>query len=342
MNNFNKTVLITGSSGFIGFHLSKALLSENYNVIGVDSLTEYYDINLKKNRQSILEKHLNFSCYNECISKIGFLEKICEKHEPEVIIHLAAQAGVRYSLENPKSYVDSNLIGTFNLLELAKSLNVMHFLAASTSSIYGSNNKLPFDEMQKCDTQLSFYAATKKANEVMCHSYSYNYMLPITMFRFFTAYGPWGRPDMALFKFTKAILNNNPIDVFNYGKMERDFTYVDDIVQSIKLLINVIPEKPNVTKKNVSEDSLSPVAPWRVVNIGNANPVKLLNFINVIEESLHLKAKINYLGMQPGDVEKTWSNINLLKKLTGFEPKTSIENGVKLFVDWYLNYEKKK
>ena len=341
MKNFNKTVLITGSSGFIGFHLSKLLLDEGWKVIGIDSLTNYYDVNLKKNRQSVLDQQSNFFCYNECINEKDILEKICKKHQPDVIVHLAAQAGVRFSIDNPRSYVDANLLGTFNVLEVSRMLKLKHLLVASTSSVYGANNVMPFDELQKCDTPLSFYAATKKANEVMCHSYSYNFLLPITMFRFFTAYGPWGRPDMALYKFTKAILNNKQIDVYNYGKMERDFTYIDDISQSIRKLINVIPKKPHSTNKIFPGDSLSTVAPWRVVNIGNANPINLLKFIELIEKSLGIKAKINYLGMQPGDVEKTWSNINLLKKLTGFQPKISIEEGIKSFVDWYLNYERK-
>ena len=332
-----KNILITGSSGFIGFHLSKYLLLKNYNVIGIDNLSNYYDVNLKIKRQDILAKNNNFVCYNQDIKDKNIFDNIFKKYRPQIVIHLAAQAGVRYSIENPKSYIDANICGSFNLLETLRKYPSEHVLFASSSSVYGGNAKLPFDENQKCDTQLSLYAATKKANEAMCHSYSHNFSIPITLLRFFTVYGPWGRPDMALFKFVKSILNNKKINIYNYGKMERDFTYIDDIVNAIFLLINKVPQKPNDRGIKIKNDSLSSVAPWRVVNIGNSNPIKLEDFISQIEKKLGKEAIKNYEDMQPGDVTKTWSNINLLKNLTKFEPNTSINLGVKNFIDWYIN-----
>ena len=332
-----KKVLVTGSSGFIGFHLSSYLLRNNFYVIGIDSLSNYYDVNLKIKRQNILKLNDNFVCYNQDIKNKNTFKNVFEKHHPQIVIHLAAQAGVRYSLKNPKSYIDANLHGSFNLLEILRNFELEHLLFASSSSVYGGNMKLPFDENQKCDTPLSLYASTKKANETMCHSYSHNFSIPITLLRFFTVYGPWGRPDMALFKFVKSILNNKKIDIYNHGKMERDFTYIDDIVKSIFLLLNKIPPLPNEKKAKIKNDSLSLVAPWRVVNIGNSNPINLVDFINEIEKNLGKEAIKNFINMQPGDVKKTWSNINLLKNLTNFEPNTSIKVGVKNFVNWYLN-----
>ena len=334
----SKIILVTGSSGFIGFHLCQSLLGNDFTVIGVDGMTNYYDVNLKVNRRNQLLKKSNFHSFEGLIEKKGFIADICNEFKPEVVVHLAAQAGVRYSIESPLSYVDSNLIGTFNVIEAARNYNISHLLVASSSSVYGSNKEMPFDELQKCDTPLSFYAATKKANEVMCHSYSHLYSIPITMLRFFTAYGPWGRPDMALFKFTEAILKNKKIDVYNNGKMKRDFTYISDLVQSIKLLIDVIPELPVKRIKSINGDSISDVAPWRVINIGSSDPVELLEFIKVIEKSLGMEANKNMLNMQPGDVEVNWASTNLLKELTKFTPSTSISSGVDSFIKWYLEY----
>ena len=266
------------------------------------------------------------------------LNELANKFKPDVIVHLAAQAGVRYSLENPSAYINSNIVGTFNVMEVARKLKVKHLLMASTSSVYGANSKMPFTENEKADTQLTIYAATKKANESMAHSYSYLWKLPITMFRFFTVYGPWGRPDMALFKFVSGILNNKKIDIYNKGEMYRDFTYVDDLVYGIKLLISEIP---STDKDTVNQDSLSHVAPYRVVNIGNSNKIKLLDFIDSIEEILGKKAIRNYMPMQKGDVAATWADASLLKKLTNYKPQTDFKDGIKQFIKWYRKYYNK-
>ena len=336
-----KVALITGCSGFIGFHLSKFLLNKNWKVIGIDALTNYYDISLKNKRQNILENFKNFFVYNKEIEENNFLDQIFEKYRPNIVIHLAAQAGVRYSISNPDSYVSSNLAGVFKLLEATKKFKVKHLLMASSSSVYGANEKMPFDENQKCDKPLSFYAATKKANEIMAHSYSHLYSIPITMFRFFTVYGPWGRPDMALFKFTKNIIEGNPIKIFNNGIMERDFTHVSDIVKGINLLINKAPELDKSRNEKIKGDSISEVAPFRIVNIGNSAPIKLLSFIDLLEKKLNKKAKKEFLPMQQGDVPKTWSSIKLIKNLTNFHPEVSVEEGINSFVDWYLEFYKK-
>ena len=333
----SKNILVTGSSGFIGFHLSNYLLSQGYSVIGLDNLSDYYDVKLKLKRQKILQKNSNFICYNRDIEDGIFLSEIFKNHSPEIVIHLAAQAGVRYSIENPKSYINTNLYGAFNLLELLKDYPLKHLLFASSSSVYGGNSKLPFDEKQKCEHPLSLYAATKKANETMCHSYSYNFSIPTTMLRFFTVYGPWGRPDMALFKFTNSIINRKQIDLYNFGKMERDFTYIDDVVKSIYLLLDKIPEKPNIRKNKLKNDSISPVAPWRVVNVGNSKPVDIKYFVEEIEKRLGIEADKNYVEIQKGDVKKTWSKVDLLKNLTNFEPQTSVEYGVNKFIEWFLS-----
>ncbi len=340
MTLFKPKFLITGSAGFIGYHLSKLLLSKNYTVLGIDGFTDYYDVKLKKDRNRQLKKHSNFKDYECLLENYDKMSSICLKEKPDIIIHLAAQAGVRYSIENPRSYVDSNLIGTFNILELSKILKVKHLLIASTSSIYGFSEMFPFHENQKSDKQISFYAATKKANESMAHAYAYTYKIPTTVFRFFTVYGPWGRPDMALFKFTKAILSGNIIDIFNHGDMKRDFTFVDDLVKSIFLLSKKIPSNSKKRKKIFKNDSLSNVAPWRVVNIGNSKSIGLINYVNELELALGKKAKKNFVGMQVGDVKETLSDTKLLENLTGFKPDTSIEVGIKKFVDWYLTYYK--
>jgi len=332
-----KKFLITGTAGFIGFHLSKLLLGEGHKVHGYDGMTDYYDVNLKKERHNILFKNINFSASEGMLEDYSELEKISSEFQPDIIVHLAAQAGVRYSLENPRAYIDSNIVGTFNVMEIARKLKVQHLLMASTSSVYGANVKMPFTEIEKADTQLTIYAATKKANESMAHSYSYLWKLPITMFRFFTVYGPWGRPDMALFKFVSAILKNKPIDIYNQGDMYRDFTYIDDLVYGIDLLTNTAPTT-NVNEQALKEDSLSNVAPFRVVNIGNSNKVKLLDFIDAIEDILGKKALRNYMPMQKGDVSATWADASLLQNLTGYKPKTNFKDGIARFIEWYRNY----
>ena len=338
MSANEKNILVTGSAGFIGFHVCKYLLSNGFNVLGYDAMTDYYDVNLKKNRNTILLKSSSYQNITGLLENKDLLLNTIKSFDPNIVIHLAAQAGVRYSIENPESYINSNIIGTFNLLEILKKKDIRHLLMASTSSVYGANEELPFVENQKTDHQISFYAVTKKSNELMTHSYSHMYSLPITMFRFFTVYGPWGRPDMALFKFTKRILKNEAIDVYNYGKMKRDFTYVDDIVKAIFLLMNEPPSNLNENKNLYSKDTLSKVAPWRVVNIGNTKPVELMNYVRAIEKELNMKSKINYLPLQPGDVPETVSNVDLLKYLTGFKPNTDISYGVKQFINWYRSY----
>ena len=301
-------------------------------------MTDYYDVNLKKDRYKILNKSNNFFGYTGLIQDQKILDNIYENHKPNIIIHLAAQAGVRYSIDNPMAYVEANLLGSFQILEMARRHSPDHLLMASTSSVYGNNKEMPFDENQKCDTPMSFYAATKKSNEVMAHSYSHLYSIPITMFRFFTVYGPWGRPDMALFKFTKNILLGNPIDIYNYGDMKRDFTNVYDLVEAINLLIEKKPLEPIKRKSNINFDSISETAPYRIVNIGNSNPVNLLDYIKELEKSLGMVAKKNFLGMQDGDITNTSSNIDLLEALTGFRPKKPLEQGVLEFVNWYKSY----
>ena len=327
--------MITGSAGFVGFHTCQTFLSNKWKVIGLDAITDYYDVNLKKDRHKILEENHDFKSYEGFLQDQKLLEEIFLKHKPNVIIHLAAQAGVRYSIENPISYVESNLVGTFHILEMARKYKPKHLLIASTSSIYGSNKEMPLHENQKSDTQMSFYAATKKSNEAMAHSYSHLYDIPITTFRFFTVYGPWGRPDMALFKFTQAILDDREIDIYNYGDMTRDFTYVEDLATSVRKLINTIPD---LSEKTISCDSLSPVAPYRVVNIGNSKPTRLIEFISQIEIALGRKAKKNFLPMQPGDVPMTAACNDLLFELTGYKPDTDVKLGVSKFINWYLDY----
>jgi UDP-glucuronate 4-epimerase len=317
------------------------LLDSGWKVVGLDAMTDYYDVNLKKARIEILNKNYNFCNYYGLVQDQELLNKIYLNHHPNIIIHLAAQAGVRHSIENPISYLDSNLIGTFHILEIARKYNPDHLLIASTSSVYGSNVVSPLSENQKCDTQMSFYAATKKSNEVMAHSYSHLFDIPTTIFRFFTVYGPWGRPDMALFKFTKNILSNKPIDVFNDGNMRRDFTYVMDLVKAISLLAFKIPlpvSKRNITIKN---DSISNVAPYRIVNIGSSRPVNLLDYIKELEKTLGKISNKNFLGMQDGDIKETHSNVELLQTLTGYLPETTLQEGISEFVRWYKSYYEK-
>lgn len=330
-------VLITGTAGFIGFHLSNLLLKEGFKVCGYDGITSYYDINLKKKRNMILEQHLNFSFVQGMLEDNFKLEQVFKNHEPDYVIHLAAQAGVRYSLENPRSYIESNVIGTFNIMEMSKKFKVKHLLIASTSSVYGANIDMPFKENSKADTQLTIYAATKKANESMAHSYAHLWKLPTTIFRFFTVYGPWGRPDMALYKFVSAILEDRQIDIYNQGEMYRDFTYVEDLVLAIRKLVDILPEK-SLEKKIQIKDSLSAVAPFRIINIGNSNKVKLLDFIEAIEDCLEKKAIRNYMPIQQGDVPETWADTSLLDALIGYRPTTNFREGISNFIKWYRDY----
>jgi len=328
-------VFITGTAGFIGFHLARLLLSEGHQVAGYDGITDYYDVRLKQRRHAMLHQNPGFSATEAMLEDEAALATAVAEFAPDVIVHLAAQAGVRYSLENPRAYVDSNVIGTLNVMEAARAAEVRHLLMASTSSVYGANEDMPFDERQKADTQLTIYAATKKANESMGHAWAHIHGLPVTMFRFFTVYGPWGRPDMALFKFTKGILEGTPIDIYNNGEMWRDFTYVDDLARGIRLLIDAAPGSPETA---VEGDNLSPAAPFRVVNIGNSDKVRLLDFIDAIEAEIGREAIRNYMPMQTGDVPATWADASLLQNLTGYRPATPFREGVRRFVEWYRDY----
>jgi UDP-glucuronate 4-epimerase len=330
-----RTALVTGSAGFIGYYTAKALLEAGWQVVGLDALTDYYDVQLKERRQAMLLQSAGFTAVNARLEDPGRLRDLFEAHHFDVVIHLAGQAGVRHSLEAPRSYVEANLMGTFELLDAARAYPPAHLLLASTSSVYGAEVEMPYQETQKVDTQLSFYAATKKANEAMAHSYAHLYDLPVTMFRFFTVYGPWGRPDMALFKFTKAILQGDPIDVYNHGEMQRDFTYVTDLVAGILRLIAAVPV---VGEPVGDQDSLSHVAPFRIVNIGNGQPVALMDFITAIETALGQDAQKTFLPMQAGDVPATWADTTLLQDLTGACPQTSVAEGVATFVAWFRDY----
>lgn len=336
-----RRIFVTGTAGFIGFHLSKLLLSEGYIVSGYDGMTDYYDVELKFSRHALLKEHPNFTATEGMLENQKLLDEAVDAFQPDVIIHLAAQAGVRYSLENPRAYLDSNVIGTFNVMEAARRNAVQHLLMASTSSVYGANEDMPFTETEKADTQLTIYAATKKANESMAHSYAHLYDLPTTMFRFFTVYGPWGRPDLALYKFVDAMLDGRPIDIYNNGDMYRDFTYVDDIVRAIRLLVDVAPKRPASGADILPGDSLSAVAPFRIVNIGNNDKVRLLDFIDAIEASLGIPAIRNYMPMQTGDVPATWADASLLERLTGYRPATDFREGIAKFVDWFREYSGK-
>ena len=331
-------IFVTGSSGFIGFHLSKKLLEKGHTVHGFDSMNKYYDVKLKKARLKILKEYKKFFFTKNKLENKKILSQSILKFKPTVIIHLAAQAGVRYSIENPNVYMDSNIIGTYNVIELAKKIKIKHLLIASSSSVYGANKKLPFVEIDKTETQLSIYAATKKSTESIAHAYSNIWKIPITMLRFFTVYGPWGRPDMALFKFTKGIINKKKIDIYNNGKMYRDFTFIDDVVDGIVALINKAPNKNQLGK--IKNDSLSSVAPFRILNIGNTKKVFLLDFINELEKQLGKKAIRNYMALQKGDVKITVSNTTLLRKITKYKPKINYKSGIKKFLEWYLFYYK--
>ncbi len=328
---------ITGTAGFIGFHLARKLLQDGHEVAGFDGMTAYYNLRLKEARQAALAQFPAFRPTLAMLEDRAALEKAMIDFQPDVIIHLAAQAGVRYSLENPKAYLDSNLIGSWNILELARTLKVGHLMLASTSSVYGANPEVPFRETDRADEPLTFYAATKKATELMAHSYSHLYRVPTTAFRFFTVYGPWGRPDMALFKFVKAMIEDREIEVYGEGKMSRDFTYIDDLVDSIIDLSRIAPSEENRVGGSV-KDTLSHQAPFRVVNIGGGQPVGLLDFIEVIESVMGKPAKRKMLPMQQGDVPRTYASPDLLVALTGKKPETGVDTGVRRFVEWYLEH----
>ena len=329
----SKTILITGCAGFIGFHLAKRLLLNNYVIIGVDNLNSYYDVNLKKARLKLLKEHENFSFELITIEDKEALEKIFFLNDIDIVINLAAQAGVRYSLENPDAYIQSNVIGFMNILKCCNRHQIEHLIYASSSSVYGANNKMPFSTNDNVDHPISLYAATKRVNELLAYTYSHLYDLPTTGLRFFTVYGPWGRPDMSYFKFTKAIMKGDPIQVYNSGNMKRDFTYIDDIVEGIVRLLGKKPER-------IQLPTISSNAPYKIYNIGNNQPVELMEFISVFEEKIGKKAIKQFLPMQAGDVHETYADIEDLEKDIGFKPQTTINEGIGKFVDWYKEYYK--
>ena len=330
------TILVTGAAGFIGFHLCKKLINSGEKVVGIDNLNDYYDPILKKSRLDILHAKNNdeFTFYKSNLEDKLKINNIFSEHKPIVVINLAAQAGVRYSLENPHSYINSNIVGFLNILEACRNQKVDHLIYASSSSVYGGNKKMPFSETDNVDHPVSIYAATKKSNELMAHSYSHLFEIPTTGLRFFTVYGPWGRPDMALFLFTKAIIENEPIRIFNNGEMIRDFTYIDDIVESIFRLIKKPPTKSSVNNSN-NLDANKSWAPYNIFNIGNSNPTPLMSFITELEKSLGIKAKKKFLPMQPGDVPSTESDTKSLQEWINFKPNTSVKDGILKFVLWY-------
>ncbi len=332
------TILVTGCAGFIGYHISKRLINKN-QVIGIDNYNNYYSVQLKKDRIKELKKskyNKNFKFYKSNLTDLKSLNLIFKKNKISKIIHLAAQAGVRHSLKKPNDYVENNIIATFNLLELSKKFKVNHFIFASTSSVYGNQIKMPFEENTAASHPIQFYAATKRSCELMCHSYSHLYKLPITVLRFFTVYGPWGRPDMALFDFTKKIINKKKINVFNYGHHLRDFTYVDDVVKGVTKILNKLPKSVKI-RQIKNNPSLSD-APFKIYNIGGGTPVKLMSYIREIERNLGLKAKIKYMKLQKGDIKATYSSTKKLQKEIDYTPNTSIKIGIKKFIVWYKNY----
>lgn len=331
-------ILITGTAGFIGSHLAKKLIKQGHHVIGVDSINDYYSVTLKEDRLESIAKE-NFTFYKLKLENYEDLSKVFKDNQPEVVVNLAAQAGVRYSIENPRAYIDSNIVGFMNILECSRHFNIKNLIYASSSSVYGANTSKPFSTSDNIDHPLSLYAATKKSNELMAHTYSHLYNVPTTGLRFFTVYGPWGRPDMALFKFTKAIVNDEVIDVYNHGNMMRDFTYVDDIVEAISRLVKK-PASPNKDWSGANPDPGSSYAPYKVYNIGNNSPVRLMEFVEAIENKLGKEAKKNYMNLQPGDVPETYANVDDLFRDINFKPETTIQDGVNKFVDWYLEYYK--
>jgi len=332
-----KTILVTGAAGFIGFHLAKRLLDAGHEVVGLDNVNDYYDPKLKRDRLRLLEPRTNFSLREVSLENRTEIEKLFSDIRFDRVVHLAAQAGVRYSIENPMAYIDSNIVGTMNILEGCRHQKMPHLVYASSSSVYGTNTTQPFSVHQNVDHPISLYAATKKSNELMAHTYSHLFDLPTTGLRFFTVYGPWGRPDMALYKFTKAIFEDTPIDVYNHGKMQRDFTYVDDIVTALVRSMDHIPQA-NANWDSNSPDPSSSAAPYRIYNIGNHQPTELAYFIEVLEKAIGKTAKKNYLPMQMGDVPATYADIADLQADIGFAPNTSIEVGIQAFVQWYREY----
>ncbi len=328
-------ILITGTAGFIGNNLAQKLLAKGHTVYGVDAVTDYYDVQLKRDRLALCEVYDSFTACEIRLEDNAALTDVFERCRPDIVIHLAAQAGVRYSLDHPREYVDTNVIGSFNITELSKIHAVKHLIIASTSSAYGASEDYPFIESQSAPHPLTIYAATKLASELIAHSHSSLHQLPTTILRFFSVYGPWGRPDMAFYLFTQKIMAGEPIDVFNHGKLQRDFTYIDDLTAGIEALIPCIPE---VGKPASANDSLSPVAPYRLVNIGNGAPVELMDYITAIETSIGKTAVKNMIGMQPGDVKQTYANSDLLFDLTGYRPSTDYREGIEKFVDWYKAY----
>lgn len=332
-----KSILVTGVAGFIGYHLSKLLLSKGYQVVGIDNLNEYYEVDLKQGRLAQLTSHPHFKFEQMHLEDQVEINRIFVLKEYYAVIHLAAQAGVRYSIQNPGAYINSNITGFMHILEGCRHNKVGQLIYASSSSVYGANTSMPFSEHDNVDHPVSLYAATKKSNELMAHSYSHLYKVPTTGLRFFTVYGPWGRPDMAYFSFARDILSGKPIKIFNHGKMKRDFTYIDDIIDGILRLIDHKPE-PNLNWSSQSPDPASSYAPYRIYNIGNNKPVELLRLIKLLEENLGVEANKEFLSMQPGDVLETYADIDDLSKSVGFVPKTSIEEGIKKFVEWYKNY----
>ncbi len=332
-----KSVLVTGAAGFIGFHLAKRLLEDGYAVIGVDNLNPYYDVRLKEDRLSLLKPFEQFGFVNLDLSERKSMQALFQENEFEVVVNLAAQAGVRYSLKNPYAYIDSNIVGFVNLLECCRHTEVKHLVYASSSSVYGANTKMPFAVHDNVDHPLSLYAASKKSNELMAHTYSHLFGLPCTGLRFFTVYGPWGRPDMALFLFTRSILDGKPIQVFNHGKMKRDFTYIDDIVEGVVRVMGKRPA-PDPRWSGDDPDPGTSYAPYRIYNIGNNSPVQLMDFIAVIEDALGQKAQKEFLDLQPGDVVATYADIDDLMEAVGFKPLTPIAVGIGRFVEWYKGY----
>ena len=331
-------ILVTGGAGFIGSHLARRLTRGGAEVVGLDNLNDYYDPQLKKDRMARLAEGPLFTHVNIDLADRKGIETLFQQHRFDAVVNLAAQAGVRYSLINPHSYVDTNLVGFVNILEGCRHSGVKHLVYASSSSVYGANTRMPFSVNDNVDHPVSLYAASKKANELMAHTYSHLFQLPTTGLRFFTVYGPWGRPDMALYLFTDAILHDRPIDIYNNGEMYRDFTHVDDLVRGIRLLIDAVPKRP-ASKEDIAEgDSLSPVAPFRVVNIGNSDKVRLLDFVEAIETVLGHPAQRNLMEMQPGDVPATWADATLLQSLTGYRPQTDVKDGIAAFVAWFRDY----
>ncbi|MBX9458891.1 MAG: NAD-dependent epimerase/dehydratase family protein [Rhizobium sp.] len=326
---------ITGTAGFIGFHLARRLLDDGHFVVGFDGMTPYYDVELKRRRHAILARRNAFQPVIGMLEDVAGLGEAARQARPDVIIHLAAQAGVRYSLENPGSYIASNLIGSWNMLELARELKPGHLLLASTSSVYGANSDLLFTESDRADEQLSLYAATKKSMEVLSHSYAHLHGIPTTAMRFFTVYGPWGRPDMALFKFVAAILEGRPLEIFGQGQMSRDFTFVDDVVEAITRLVGVVPSEDNRVGQAGITDTLSHQAPFRVVNVGGGQPVPLMQFVETVEAAVGKPAIRKMLPLQPGDMRATYASADLLRALTGFVPAVDLKTGVGAFVEWY-------